>query len=155
MTIIGIDPDVGKSGVAVLRDGVLTELYSFTLGEMLEYFSNLVSVDEDAVAVVEAGWVNAAASWHVVGRDGARVAAKKGHGVGRNHQRGMDIVECLRWLTVRVVELPPLRKRGHGADRKVDAADFERLTGWRKRTNQEERDAALLALKFAELRKIH
>lgn len=152
MRIIGIDPDVGKNGVAVVEDGRLTELHCLGLAELLGWLQAF-GVSADAMVVVEAGWLNHRASWHVSPREGARLAAKKGHGVGRNHQRGMDIVEAARWLGCKVEELAPLRKRGHGADRKVSAAELERLTGWARRSNQEERDAAILALKFAEMRK--
>lgn len=150
--IIGIDPDVDKSGVAcidVAEGTVVAD--ALPLPQLLDYVVELASIPVRRVSVVvEASW-STAHNWHGKANDGKKVAGRKGYDVGRNHQTGMDIIDLLRHRGIEVVERPPLLKVWRGRDGKITHEEMTPLCGWdRKRSNQEERDALLLAWDFSE-----
>lgn len=153
---IGIDPDVDFSGVArldMMGKKVWADSLPFPL--LLQY---ILSVKSDArlkghklVAVVEASWTTTN-NWHTHRGDTVRVAAKKGYDVGRCHETGRKIVEMLTAYGVEVVEQKPLKKVWKGPDGKITHAEMTEVCGWaKKRSNQEERDAMLLAWYASEL----
>lgn len=131
--IIGIDPDLEKSGVAIL--GQSLELKNLTFSETVELFRT--HQDEIKKVVVEAGWQNKKSNTH--GRIGQSkiVGERIAKNVGENHATGKLLVEMARSLGLPVVEVKPTRT-------KLKAEDFNRITGWQGRTNQEQRDAGML-----------
>lgn len=141
--IIGIDPDVNKNGVAIYNKHKKSlELKSLTFFELFEYLnsskSNLKKV------VIEGGWLNKKSNFHNE-RSGVRVAAKIGSHTGANHEVGRKIVEMCEYLQIQHKVQKPLRKIWKGPDRKITHKELVSLTGIAvKRTNQEQRDAALL-----------
>ena len=79
-------------------------------------------------------------------KDTKAVAAKKGQEVGRMHETGRKIVEMLEHYGIDVREQHPLKKCWQGKDGKITHDELTALCGWdRKRSNQEERDAMLIA----------
>lgn len=151
--VIGIDPDVEMSGVArvdVAKGTAWADTLPLPL--LLDYVAG-VALDSavTVVVVVEASWASSH-NWHVRPCGGARAAAKTGYNVGRNHQTGMDIVELLRHRGISVVEKQPLVKIWSGKDGKITHDEMTSICGWgRTRSNQEERDALLLAWDHAGL----
>lgn len=150
--IIGIDPDVGKSGVAFLEtDTKRLEITSLTFPLLIDYLkqekSNADKSGCSIVVVVEAGWL-IHSNWHLKNGDNKRIAAAKGNSAGRNHEVGRKIVECARHYGLEVVEQCPLKKRWKGKDGKITHGELSRIEEITvpARTNQEERDAALLAI---------
>lgn len=155
-TVIGIDPDVDRSGVAALdAENMSLTVAALRFPELVDYLSWRSGVTDEygnpPLVVVEASW-KTAANWHLNPRDGRRAAAKKGYGVGRNHETGRKIVEMAESFGLPVIERQPLLKCWKGPDGKITHVELESLLtgsgvsfGFR-RTNQEERDAALLAL---------
>lgn len=154
--IIGIDPDVSKSGVAILDVSARrVEVSSFDFAEMYGYIMEVHRLCEeegkDLTVVVEAGWLNRT-NWHTSWHDKPNVAARKGFDVGRNQQVGHDIITLLRAEAIDVIEVAPLRKCWKGRDRKITHEELVSITRIdKKRTNQEERDAALLVWEYAGL----
>lgn len=153
--VIGIDPDVDESGVAFLIvESRILEVYRLTFAYLLDYLQEIGDVlmreGKSVVVVVEAGWLNKA-HWHV-GRGGsaARSAAIGNH-TGRNHEVGRKIVEMCRHYGIEVVEQPPLRKMWKGRDGKITHEELQHFTGITGKTNQETRDAALIAWEYAGL----
>ena len=154
--VIGIDPDVERSGLAILGlyDMKLT-VNSHPFPELLEIVRSVAFEGEElghaTVVYVEAGWKNKS-NWHLSPKDTRASAAKKGEHVGRNQETGRKIVETLLHYGVEVVEQSPLRKCWQGKDGKITHQEMERLCEMSgivfnaSRTNQEERDAALLAI---------
>ncbi|MFW2140940.1 hypothetical protein ACG94V_18270, partial [Acinetobacter sp. ULE_I001] len=59
--IIGIDPDLEKSGVAVLKDGSL-RLDNMRFYDLTKYFE--VNKDQIKKVVIEAGWMNKKSNLH-------------------------------------------------------------------------------------------
>ena len=153
--VIGIDPDVDESGVAFLIvESRVLEVYSLTFADLLDYLQEIGDVlmreGKNFVVVVEAGWLNKA-HWHVgKGGSAARTAAIGNH-TGRNHEVGRKIVEMCRHYGIEVVEQPPLRKMWKGKDGKITHEELQHFTGITGKTNQETRDATLLAWEYAGL----
>lgn len=150
--IIAIDPDIDKNGVAVLYPKTKElSLHSLKFGMLIALLNSLYDKykTKKFCVVVEAGWANKG-NYHLTAYDSKQSAAKKGCDQGRNHQRGIDIVEYCQHYGLPVVEMKPLNlvwKKGK--------MSHEEMTQYmpvaKKVTNQEERDAALLAWVYADL----
>lgn len=149
-TTIGIDPDVTKSGIAFCRDGVLTEATALPFPELLDLLRYEINNNlpcNELTIIIEAGWKNAS-NWHIRRGETPNIAAKKGEAVGRCHQVGMLLLEYCEHINDKsaiIMAVKPLRKIWHSRDGKITAKELERLTNYKGRTNQEARDAALLA----------
>ncbi|MDV2440712.1 hypothetical protein QR665_14715 [Acinetobacter gerneri] len=132
--IIGIDPDLEKSGVAVLKDGSL-RLDNMRFYDLTQYFE--VNKDQIKKVVIEAGWMNKKSNLH--GRIGQskRAGERIAKNVGENHATGKLLVEMAESLGLAVVLVKPTKS-------KKNSEEFNRITGWQGRTNQEQRDAGML-----------
>ena len=151
--IIAIDPDVTKSGVCTLQPKTRDLKFdALDFPNVLELIRTTKDLTEPGklVVVVEAGWMNKS-NWHLLQYDSKAQAARKGYDVGRNHETGHKIVEVCKALGIRVVEHIPLVKRWRGKDGKITHEELAYFTGITKRTNQDERDAILLAWHYAAL----
>lgn len=153
--IIGVDPDVEKSGVAFLnRKSKTLEVVSLSFPELLDYLQHVKNKSdenkESVVVVVEASWL-ISHHWHSKKGDNQRVTARKGNSAGRNHEVGRKIVEMCEHYGLEVIEQRPLRKCWKGRDGKITHEELEYFTGLGGRTNQEMRDAVLLAWNHAGL----
>ena len=152
-TIIGIDPDIELSGVARL-DVTERKSWAETLPfpMLIEYIKSVHRQQQGKVTVVvEASW-HQTHNWHQTRFDRPGVAAKKGYDEGRNHETGRKIVETLQYYGIEVEEQPPLRKIWSGPDRKITHAEMTSICKWdKRRSNQEERDAMLLAWNRSDL----
>lgn len=154
---VGIDPDVDGSGVAVLdpeTKGLV--LSNLRLPDLIRFFQQIeqkmaAGLTKPHVFVIEAGFMNET-NWHIQKirwkkfRDPLAAAAETGRRTGLNHQIAHDIIDIAKGLGLTVVERAPLEKGWSGKDRKITHEEFAYLTGiTQKRSNQEERDAGLLA----------
>ena len=152
--IVGIDPDVEKSGVAVLdcaaREIKAVEAKTFPeLVNYLQLCSDSKVGGYDVVVVIEDS--DLSTNWHVNPRDNKATAAAKGRSIGMCHATARHLKECAESYGLEVVPMKPLRKMWKGRDGKItheEAAYFMR--GLPKTTNQESRDAALLAWVYAD-----
>lgn len=151
----GIDPDIDKSGLAILNPQ--TRKFEYIGAVKMTQIPNILC---DFLAsgwvrrievFVEAAWLLGSVNWHGTRGDRKGVSVRKGYDVGRNHQRGRDIVEMLEPYFRIVREVPPLRKCWSGRDRKITAEEFASITGHKGRTNQEARDAGIIAWVQADL----
>lgn len=161
--IIAIDPDAKASGVANLdvegKKVIRCEVMKFP--ELINYvtreYSYASTMGASLIVIVEASWLKESASgnsynWHIEESDSKRLAAAKGAGVARNQETGRKIVEMLKYYGCDVIEIYPLRKCWQGPDGKITQGEIEQfIPGFPKRSNQEVRDAALLAWNYAEL----
>jgi hypothetical protein bfra3_11751 len=153
--VIGIDPDVDESGVAFLIvESRIIEVSNLTFADLLDYLREtrdfLIKEGRLFAVVVEAGWLNKA-HWHVGGGGSAARSAAIGNHTGRNHEVGRKIVEMCRHYGIEVVEQPPLRKMWKGRDGKITHEELQHLAIITGKTNQETRDAALIAWEYAGL----
>lgn len=158
--VIGIDPDTDRNGVAEIRTpGKEMEVASLTFPETLEHvkrrhreWTEGGGSPASIRVLVEAGWLNRS-NWHVKGGKGAAWAAAVGRSDGECSAVSKKLLECLEYYGIRAEPVRPLRKCWSGRDRKITHVELLReleIYGVRHslkgRSNQEERDAALIAL---------
>lgn len=153
--IIGIDPDVDASGLGIIHakpSGLLINYCTKPLPELLDTIKWLVEKTDDPVKIyIEAGWLNKG-NWHLNPKDNKKLAAAKGRQAGRNHQLGLDLCALLDYHGIKHTEVAPLIKCWKGKDRKITHEELDTIVRWvnntglpRRRSNQEERDALLIA----------
>jgi hypothetical protein len=130
--IVGIDPDIDKSGVAAIVDGALI-LRNLTFTDLITCIGN--DARKIKCMYVEAGWLYKTASWHVA--TSKSMAANIGMKVGQNQAAGKLMIQFFESWGIKVVLVKPTSS-------KLDADQFKRLTKYQGRTNQETRDAAML-----------
>ncbi len=153
---VGIDPDVDKSGLVVIDrqgrcilhaealdfPGVLVYLNLLKQEHAQEPMTVLVVIEDSDFSV----------NWHYNRHDSKGVCAAKGRSVGMCHATARHLRECCENMGLPVMMQQPLRKLWRGKDGKItheEAALF--MPGLPARTNQEVRDAALLAWEVAGL----
>lgn len=155
--IIGIDPDVEASGLAIIDTtstaGLFVDYTTLALPELIDGVEKTTQQagQHPCRIFIEAGWLNKG-NWHLNPHDNKKLAAAKGRQAGRNHQLGLDICALLDHRGIRHTEVLPLIKCWKGKDRKITHEELDTIVRWvngaglpRKRSNQEERDALLLA----------
>ena len=150
--VIGIDPDCEKSGVV----GIKTHTKEIKASN--QTFSELISglqlisnppFNEKIIVIVEAGYLNKS-HWHLTKYDSKQTAAAKGNAVGRNHETARKIVEMCKHYGINVIEQKPLKKCWQGPDGKITHDEIKQfIPGFPSRSNQEVRDAALIAWNYA------
>ena len=155
--VIGIDPDAIKSGFAVLdrreRDNVQINATALPFPVLLANIGMILGTcsreNKKMCVVVEAGWMERKSNFH--GAQGHR-AEKIAKDVGRNHETGRKIIEMLDYQGIDNIAVHPLKKMWRGSDGKIthdEITQFMPFPG--KRSNQDARDAALIAWDFAEM----
>lgn len=151
--IIAIDPDKDKSGVAFLKPTTRQlEVSNLTFPCLMDYlqFCKKTSLEkqETVIVVVEAGWMLRKSNFHEAQGHRAEKIAKD---VGANHETGRKIIEMCKHYGLEVLAHAPLVKCWKGKDRKITHEELASFTGLTGRTNQDGRDAALLAWVFSGL----
>lgn len=132
--ILGIDPG-SATGVAVFVDGALRELITVSpLGvlDMVKDRQPARVVFEDSRLVTRL--------WNARGKQNIGTALASARSVGQVDRLCSMIVEQCELLGIAAHGISPTAK---GA--KLDAARFKAITGWAARSNQHERDAAMVA----------
>ena len=153
--IIGIDPDCEKNGISQLdTSSNELEIFSFSFPELIDYLMRMADyqhrMSKKVVVVVEASW-KISHNWHIYQRDSKGTIARKGKDAGRCHEVGRKIAECARHYGLEVVEKLPLKKIWKGKDGKITHEEIAAFIHMPSRSNQEQRDAALLAWDYAGL----
>lgn len=152
--IISIDPDCDKSGVCMLSTHDRstwqhTMAFPATIDFCKAQKKLSDSISQSLIVLVEASWL-IQHNWHANKYQSHRVAAEIGNKTGRNHETGRKLVEMLRHNGIEVQEVRPLKKCWKGTDGKISQEEIQYfIPGFPNRSNQEVRDAALLAWNFA------
>jgi len=151
--VIGIDPDVDRNGVALLDCNSRTLTVStLTFPDLLDYLLYQKRQSEvqgrNVIVAVEAGWMNQG-NWHLRNHDSRNVAVAKGVHQGRNEQVSRIIGQMCERYELRYEFIKPLRKCWQGENGKITHDELSYFTGITGRTNQEGRDAALIAWIYA------
>lgn len=145
--IIGIDPDIDRSGVAMLdvEAGRFLHLQAMPFSDMVRYLDSLAAGPYSPLRVViEDSWTTTH-NWHLYGMSLAKAAAI-GRSTGLCHATGMLTEQMARSAGLDVHLLMPLKKTWRGRDGKITQEEISQFVpDWPARTNQEVRDAALLA----------
>ena len=139
MLIIGIDPDTDKSGVAVVVDGKIVDLMTSSLIEF-------------RVLIPE--WVRMGAHFALESIEETKPTFNRGvntkantrisQNVGAVKQQAKNIRLELEHYGAQYTLIKPLT--GTAKTCKKNAEFFNKYTGWHKKSNADQRDAAMLAL---------
>jgi len=135
--LIGVDCDVDKSGIAIYfsKDNFqLKNLRFFELFKLLKFYTLVQEMELEIY--IEAGWLNKS-NWHKLVNGSSNINAQIGQRTGANHETGKKIVEMCEYLGLKYHLIKPTKT-------KVDAVAFNKITNYKGRTNQEQRDAAML-----------
>jgi len=143
MMIIGIDPDLRKSGWCALDGGKITELESLTFCEILERIQCKPAFYSSCKFAIEDVNQNKA----VYSRKTSPAAKSKiAQNVGQVKAACTLLQELIFYCTGEsCILVPP----GIGKQVKKNAKLFKDLTGWDKPTNEDKRDAWAIA-RYAE-----
>lgn len=133
--ILGIDPDVKGSGLALYENGKLKTLCNATLVQLYDWLSD--SCNQSLLVVMEDVTTNTA-TFAKAGAVTKRAQQKVSYGVGRNAQVGWHILEVCEHLGFEVIKKPL------SSQWKKQKTVFERMTGWTGRSNEETRSAAYI-----------
>lgn len=138
--VLGLDPG-RKTGVALYVNGVLSELATIGPVELQSFLVGRSKLGRLQVVFEDSRLISAIYS----DKDAKNEAAKKkiARDVGGIDMLCLLIEDSCKRLRVRYLGLSPKEK---GA--KVAASAFEHITGWEGRTNEHERDAAMVARPF-------
>ena len=150
--ILGIDPDLEKSGIALLdrQRGEFLKVSAVSFVEMSLILRGDVPDKDDMTIVLEDS--DLSTNWHVNPRDNVHVAAAKGRSIGMCHATARHIKELAEYYQLPVVQMKPLRKCWKGPNGKITHDECRQfMRNLPTRTNQEMRDAALLAWCYANL----
>lgn len=147
--VVGIDPDVDKSGVGIIDlETKEVSKADLKLPALIEYLQGI----EDVMVIIEAGWKNKS-NYHLQNK-GQWHASKIGADVGRNHEVSRIIGEFCEYHGIPYRFVKPLQKCYSGKDGKISHEELMELiedrgyTMAKCRTNQEVRDAIRLAIVY-------
>lgn len=144
MLYIGIDPDVVKSGVAIMQEGEYTNLFSISFPELTELMQ-LHGSNDEVLFVVED--VNAnKPTFRKKSADKEAAKHKISQDVGMVKGVARIIVDMLNHHKCNYEMVRPLKGQLKAAKNKPEY--FKRLTGWEGRSNKDTRDAAMLIYKY-------
>ena len=138
--IIGCDPDVEGKGFAIYKDGVLVDLAECSLLKLhviiQEFICELPLVDIELHIEDVNG--NKSSSFNHKFRQSKQVQNKISESVGRCKQMQLEVEKIAEHFDIKIVRHKVSSKWKDGAGKK----EFERITGWKGRSNEDTRSAA-------------
>jgi hypothetical protein len=139
-TVIGIDPDVSRSGVAVATDGRIESLECLCFTDLCNFLSTLPPSAIVAIEDVEHDKTT-------YPRKANKAAMLKiAQNVGMAKATCRHIRAVAESFNLKVKMIPPMAKGNQLCRRaKGDAEFFNSITGWQGRSNEEKRDAGMIA----------
>ena len=140
--IIGIDPDLKASGVAIVVRNKISELKNMPFPELIEYITALAADNEIMVKLED---VNAWSGVKHRAGTGPAAMRKISQNVGQVKAVATLIKQSLNSKGIDVHLVRPLKGEVK-MQAKKNSAYFNKLTGWTGRSNEDNRDAALIAL---------
>lgn len=163
--IIAIDPDVDKSGLAILdthtKKCVLSSRTFPELIEELEHLGFDLDIQDKKMLIVIEIDTSTTHNWRLNPNMSRQMIATMGHKQGRNYQVAQTLIQYMEFYGVEYAEQAPLRKGWRGREGKITHEELMALKGlkftkaadqrMKSQTNQEERDAALLAIHWSNI----
>lgn len=137
MNVIGIDPGVNM-GVAIYEDAKLVELITIEPIGLVDIIN--IYADEPLFIAFEDSRLQS----HVW-------IPSQSKGVAANIARKIGMVDAWCYMIERLCEnydVAYMRISPKAKGEKLNAEDFKRITGWTGKSNQHERDAAMVAWHF-------
>lgn len=135
--MIGIDPDIIKSGVAfyIIKDKCFQFLNCLPFFDVIHMLECYKKFKMNYAVRLEAGWLIKKSNWHQ--EQGNFRREKIAKNVGENHCIGKLFEQFMIKENISYQLVKPLGKLTH--------KEFCNITGWSgTKTNQEKRDAAML-----------
>lgn len=138
--IIGIDPDSDKHGVAVYQDGELIHLKSMQLLAIKDFINKempVIDLDNVEIHIEDVCANNAAFKKRGVKNPKAGTAVNRG--VGKCQQSQIELERLFDYYEIKVVK-HKISKQWKDAEHGKGL--FEKVTGWKGRSNEDTRSAA-------------
>lgn len=142
MLTIGIDPDISKSGVAFVVAGRIERLEALCFVELIETIAEYKKGCVDVVVKLED--VESNKAMFARGPMPQNVKLNIAQKVGMVKAAARLIRESLEAKDIKVIMVKPLKGTIKKAKKNADL--FKSMTKWEGRTNEDKRDAALIAL---------
>ena len=141
--IIGIDPDSKAHGVAVYIDSKLITLQSKTLLEIYETLvTQYIPMEKSGEYTIEVHIEDVCAvsnsCFHWKPRDSKYVKAKKSEHIGLCKQSQIELERLFEYFHMKIVK----HKISKLWKSTASKAQFEKVTGWKGRSNEDTRSAA-------------
>ena len=138
--IIGCDPDVDGKGFAIYENGKLTELKQFSLIRLYHFIDDWLIVDDELQIElhIEDLCANKSSAFGHSHKQSRRVQNKISESVGRCKQVQIEVERIAEHFDIKIVRHPVSSKWKNATGKK----EFERLTGWDGRSNEDTRSAA-------------
>ena len=136
--IIGVDPDVDGKGFAIYEDGVLVSLYQLSLITFFDIIKSAVILDCVIELHIEGLCANKSSAFSHRRDDPPGVKYKKSESVGRCKQMQIEVEKVAEHFNIKIVRHKVSKKWKDAAGKK----EFERVTGWKGRSNEDTRSAA-------------
>jgi len=134
-TIIGIDPDSNRHGVAEYWDGELVNLHSMRLMDLRDLLEDIKPRNEIEIHIEDV--CAKKATWHAKDKTAA-VKATADQRVGMCKQAQREVEYLAEYLGIKIVK-HTISKRWKSQREKTQ---FEKVTGWTGRSNEDTRSAA-------------
>jgi hypothetical protein len=137
--IIGCDPDVDGKGFAIYEDGVLVFLETFRLIDLFNFISeSSLSSNKPCELHIEDVNGNRSSSFNHNSKQSKQVQNKISESVGRCKQMQLEVERIAEHFNIKIVRYPVSSQWKNAAGKK----EFERVTGWTGRSNEDTRSAA-------------
>lgn len=146
MITIGIDPDLTASGVSVVEGEQIIQLKSVRIAELVQFvagFDGAIIKMEDP-NLIKPTFPRQLDKKLTAGQR-VSIMRKISQDVGKVKASAKLINELLTAAGLKVIMVRPL-KGSLKRQAKGDANYFNKVTGWTGRSNEDQRDAALIAL---------
>lgn len=134
--VIGIDPDAVKHGLAVYADRKLVSLHNFDLLDLIEFIEPHCGLGKPVIALE-----NVMANKFVYRRNRKPTKAQESRvamSIGRVQQAQVELERLLD----KKLGLKPILFTPQSGNWATNETMFQRMTGWDKRSNQDQRAAA-------------
>ncbi|MFW8589840.1 hypothetical protein ACOI22_03460 [Glaciecola sp. 2405UD65-10] len=139
--VIGIDPDSERHGVAIYIGGELKELKQLTLIDLIkEFIVDFSLIGQHPVKSVSFSIEDVCANNFVYGRNthqNVRIQSNIAKKVGACQQSQVELIRMLKHFRIPYKLHKPTRKNWA-----KNREQFELVTGWRHRSNEDTRSAA-------------
>lgn len=140
--VVGIDPDIKKSGVAVLSGQKLTRLESLKFMDVIAFLEQIGGPDVVYVKLENPSAISTTFSTRA--GMSQRAAMSVAQDVGRVKAVCELLHEAIKDAGYQIKLVKPLS--GPIKRAKDDREFFNKITGWQGQSNQDKRDAALIAI---------
>jgi len=134
--VIGVDPDSKAHGVAVYLDSELIEVKSLPLMKLMQMIKNYAVCSESIEVHIEDVCATSAAFNARDRKTNINVKLKMAQHIGMCKQAQVELERVCEWYKIKVVH--------HKISKmwKKDKSQFEKVTGWTGRSNEDTRSAA-------------